>query len=158
MNKGIKIFSIKSSVFQNFILLIMLSFSMQLFAQKKSNNISLVLPFCSKKIIDNPNCYDAQLGNMCREYYQGTLIALDSFERAHVPINLSLFDTENDSIALTKILLKPIFRESELIIGPVWQNENKMLANFAKENRYFKGRKIGLKRAYLVVKYRKWYP
>jgi ABC-type branched-subunit amino acid transport system substrate-binding protein len=111
----------------------MLSFSMQLFAQKKSNNISLVLPFCSKKIIDNPNCYDAQLGNMCREYYQGALIALDSFERAHVPINLSLFDTENDSISLTKILLKPIFRESELIIGPVWQNENKMLANFAKE-------------------------
>ena len=137
MDKGLKIFSLKSSVVQNFILLILLSFSLQLFAQKKSNNIALVLPFCSKKIIDNPNCYDAQLGNMCREYYQGALIALDSFERGHIPISLSVFDTENDSLTLMKILQKPLLKDAELIIGPVWQNENKMLANFAKEKNVF---------------------
>jgi len=107
------------------------------FAQKKSNNISLVLPFCSQKILNDPNCFDAQLGNLCREYYQGILIALDSFERAKVPVHLNVFDTENDSMVMLKILQKTMLRESELVIGPVLQNGNKMLTDLAKEKEFF---------------------
>jgi len=108
-----------------------------LFAQKKSNNVSMVMPFCSKKIIENPNCYDSQLGNICREYYQGALIALDSFERANIPVHLSIFDTENDTFAMLKILEKPLFKESELVIGPVLQGGNKMLSNLAKQKEVY---------------------
>lgn len=119
------------------ILIIFLFTVMFSFAQKKTNNISVVLPFCSQKIMDNPNCYNAQLGNLCREYYQGILIALDSFERASIPIHLTVFDTENDSMVLLKILEKQTLKESELVIGPVSQNGNKMLSQLAKEKEFF---------------------
>src|SRR5450631_3672082 len=122
MNSKKKIFCVFASLRLTFLIAMMFSFMFS-FLQKKSNNISLILPFCSKKIIDNPNCYDAQLGNICREYYQGALIALDSFERGRLPISLSVFDTENDSSTLLKILQKPQLKETELIIGPVWQND-----------------------------------
>ena len=78
------------------------------FAQnKKSNNVSLVLPFNSKQIIENPNYKGVELGNICREYYQGVLVALDSFERAEISVRLSVFDTEDDSVTLLNIMKKP---------------------------------------------------
>ncbi|MFI5221688.1 MAG: ABC transporter substrate-binding protein [Bacteroidia bacterium] len=119
------------------VLTAMIFFSTFSFAQKRSVNVSMVLPFCSKQIIANPNCYNAQLGNLCREYYQGALLALDSFERARVSIHLTVFDTENDSFALLKIIQKPIFKESELIFGPVTLNHNKVVSSFAKEKGIF---------------------
>lgn len=117
-----------------FIVLIAFVFpSLSSFAQKKASNISLVMPFCSKKIMENPNCYDAQLGNLCREYYQGAMIALDSFERGNIAVHLNVFDTENDSMVMLKIMQKPLLKEAELIIGPVLQGGNKLLSDFVKE-------------------------
>lgn len=108
------------------------------FAQgKKSNNVSLLLPFCGKQILENPNYKDAELGNLCREYYQGALIALDSCERAHIPVRLSVFDTENDSMTVVGIMQKTAFKESELIIGPVKQNGNLVLSQFCKKNEVY---------------------
>ncbi len=114
-------------------LFLFLCSSAHLIAQKKSNNIAMVMPFCSKQILANPDCYDAQLGNLCREYYQGALIALDSFERAKVAVTLSVFDTENDSMTLLRILQKTQLKSSELIIGPVLQGGNKLMSGFVKE-------------------------
>jgi hypothetical protein len=108
-----------------------------LLAQKKATNIAIILPFCSQKILDNPNCFDAQLGNLCREYYQGALIALDSFEKSHVSVHLSVYDTDNDSMNMLRILQKPLLKESELIIGPVLPNGNKMLSDLAKERGFY---------------------
>lgn len=108
------------------------------FAQnKKSNNVSLVLPFNSKQIIENPNYKGVELGNICREYYQGVLVALDSFERAEISVRLSVFDTEDDSVTLLNIMKKPTFKESELIIGPVRQNGNQVLTQFCDKNNLF---------------------
>ena len=117
---------------------LLLAASLQVFAQgKKANNISLLLPFCSKQILADPNYKDAELGNLCREYYQGALIALDSFEKAEVNVRLSVFDTENDSLTTYKITQKTAFKESELIIGPVRQGGNKVLSQFARKNNVF---------------------
>lgn len=105
--------------------------------QKKACNVSLLLPFCSKQIMENPNHENAELGNLCREYYQGALIALDSFERAGVNIRLSVFDTENDSLTVLKIMQKTAFKESELIIGPVRQGGNVVLSQFCRKNEVY---------------------
>jgi hypothetical protein len=103
----------------------------------KTNKISLVLPFCASKILADPNHVETELGNISREYYQGALIALDSFERASVPIRLSIFDTNNDSLTLYRIMQKASFKESDLIIGPILQGGNKMLTPFCKEKGIF---------------------
>lgn len=105
--------------------------------QKKANNVSLLLPFCSKQIIENPAYKDAELGHLCREYYQGALVALDSFDRAQIPVRLSVFDTENDSMRVVNIMQKNTFKESELIIGPVKQGGNQVLSVFCKKNEVY---------------------
>lgn len=118
-------------------LMLALCFLPALAQQKKACNVSLLLPFCSKQIMENPNHTDAELGNLCREYYQGALIALDSFERAGVNIRLSVFDTENDSMTVVRIMQKQGFKESELIIGPVRQGGNVVLSQFCRKNEIY---------------------
>ena len=106
----------------------------QLSAQnKKANNVSLLLPFCSKQILANPNYKDAELGNICREYYQGALIAIDSLELAGVKLSLNVFDTENDSLTMLRIMQNVAFKESELFLGPVRQGGNQVLSQFCKK-------------------------
>lgn len=95
------------------------------------------MPFSSKEIAANPNTPQAELGNLCREYYQGMLIALDSLNKLGVKIKLSVFDTQNDSIVTVKILQKPGLKESNLIIGPVLQGGNKMLTPFCNEKKVY---------------------
>lgn len=104
---------------------------------KKTNNVSLLLPFCSKQILANPNYKDAELGKLCREYYQGALVAMDEFERKKISMRLSVYDTENDSVTTYRITQKPAFKESELIIGPVKQGGNKVVSQFSKKNNVF---------------------
>jgi hypothetical protein len=113
-----------------FLCLILLVFASV--AQKRTNNIVMLMPFCSKQILTNPNHSDAQLGNLSREYYQGGLIAIDSLERAKVPVRLSVFDTENDSMIMVNILKKTQLKDAELILGPVMQGGNKVLTDFVK--------------------------
>lgn len=123
---------------KNTLAFILLIISLHVLGQgKKTNNISLMLPFCSKQILANPNYKDAELGKLCREYYQGALIALDDFEKQKINIRLSVFDTENDSLTTYRITQKTAFKESELIIGPVRQGGNKVLSQFAKKNNVF---------------------
>jgi ABC-type branched-subunit amino acid transport system substrate-binding protein len=105
--------------------------------QKKAANISILLPFCSKQIISNPNHENAELGNLSREYYQGATIALDSFEKMKLSVRVSVFDTENDSNTTVRITQKQLFKESELIIGPVRQGGNKVVSTFAKKNEVY---------------------
>jgi len=104
---------------------------------KKAINVSLLLPFCSQQILDNPNHQNAELGNVCREYYQGALIALDSFENAKCKVRLCVFDTENDSLKTTTITQKTSFKESELIIGPVKPGGNQVVGAFSKKEKVF---------------------
>ncbi len=115
-------------IFSSLLLLFMFGAS----AQKNSTNIVLVMPFCSKQILNNPNHSNAMLGNLCREYYQGALLAVDSLKQAELNIRLSVFDTENDSLILVGLTKKPAFKEAHLVIGPVLQGGNKVMADFAK--------------------------
>lgn len=105
--------------------------STRVFAQKH-NNIVVLMPFCSKQILANPNHSDGQLGTLSREYYQGAMIAADSLERAAVSVNVSVLDTENDSLVLVSILKKTVLKDADVILGPVMQGGNKVMTDFVK--------------------------
>lgn len=105
--------------------------------QKKATNISLLLPFSSKQLLADANHPNGELGNLCREFYQGALIALDSFERAQISVRLSVFDTEDDSLTTVAVTQKTAFKESELVIGPVRSGGNKVVSVFAKNNQVY---------------------
>jgi len=100
--------------------------------QVKENKVVLLMPFCSKLTLANPMHSDIQLSNLSREYYQGLLIALDSLEQANIAVNLTVLDTENDSMTVVRHLNKQPMKDAELIIGPVFKSGNKMIGEFVK--------------------------
>jgi ABC-type branched-subunit amino acid transport system substrate-binding protein len=105
--------------------------------EKKTNKVALIMPFCAKQILQYPGAGYEELGGLCREYYQGMLLALDSFELAKIPVHLNVLDTENDSMTLIRLLQRPEVQETDLIIGPVRSGGNKVLSNFVKSRRIF---------------------
>lgn len=107
--------------------------NLHLAAQTAKNKAVLMLPFCSKLTLANPNHSDFQLSELSREYYQGLLVAMDSLERLNIAIDLTVLDTENDSTMVAKLLKKQAMKDAQLIIGPVLKAGNKMLANFVKD-------------------------
>jgi hypothetical protein len=104
---------------------------------QSAQQMVLLLPFCAKLSLDNTNHSNAQLSKLSREYYQGALIALDSFEKRNAAIQVSVFDTNNDSLTLVGILKKPELKKANIIFGPIMQGGNKVMADYAKNKSVF---------------------
>lgn len=101
-------------------------------AQHEPNKVVMLMPFCSNQLLENPNHPNEQLGVLCREYYQGALLALDSLDQLDIRVKLTVLDTENDSLVLTRQLKLPAVKEAQLILGPVLQGGNKVMSSFLK--------------------------
>lgn len=70
------------------------------------------------------------------QYYQGTLLAIDSLKNSGVSVNLTVIDTKNDNDqeALAKALKNPAMQNAQLIIGPVYPTAIPVVAQFAEKN------------------------
>lgn len=70
------------------------------------------------------------------EFYQGTLLALDSLKRAGMSVKLYTFDTGRDNQKIAGILAKPEMAKMDLIIGPLTYNTETIekTAQFAAKN------------------------
>jgi hypothetical protein len=104
----------------------------ELFEQKYQ--VSLIMPFCSRQILDDPKAKNAPIGNACRQYYEGFSIAMDSFKKADIPIEVRVYDTKRDTNVFMKILAKKEVLNSDLIIGPVLKEGNEMMVDFCNKN------------------------
>jgi len=62
------------------------------------------------------------------EYYEGTLLALDSLRKIGVSVDLHVFDTKNSVQTVKEIANLPIISEMDLIIGPVYSSNIKAFA------------------------------
>ncbi len=110
----------------------------QSIAQNKSLiKIALLMPFCAEEINQNPNHKNADLGNACREYYQGLLIAADSLKNAGFNIEITVFDTEKDTVKFKKILNNEAVQNADFIIGPVIKEGQLMMQNFKNKKNAF---------------------
>jgi LysM repeat protein/ABC-type branched-subunit amino acid transport system substrate-binding protein len=65
------------------------------------------------------------------EFYEGFLIALDSMKKAGMSVDLYVFDTAEDTMAVKKILAKPEMQHMDLIIGPFFAQNYDIVARFA---------------------------
>lgn len=59
------------------------------------------------------------------QFYEGVLIAADSMQKAGMNIILNVFDTKDDPATVRKIINSQSFSETDLIIGPVFENIQK---------------------------------
>ncbi len=69
------------------------------------------------------------------EFYQGFKLAADSLAKQGLNLNLNVLDTENDSARMVEILQDSSLLDADLIVGPFFLNNFKMVADFAKEQK-----------------------
>lgn len=89
----------------------------------KTLTISLVLPLYSKK-------EESQIKSRTGiEFYAGCIQALDSLKNLGFNINLNVFDTQEDSLAMNKILKSNDIKSSDFILGPLHASEFRQISN-----------------------------
>ena len=73
--------------------------------------------------------------NIFAEFYQGAMLALDELKGNGYSISLDLFDTRDDSLRVAEIVEKEAFRQSDLVIGPVYERNIRPVLEFAEQER-----------------------
>ncbi|HSO88949.1 MAG TPA: LysM peptidoglycan-binding domain-containing protein [Draconibacterium sp.] len=68
------------------------------------------------------------------QFYEGVLIAVDSMQKAGMNITLNVFDTKDNPESVRKVINSEAFLETDLIIGPVYENVQKEVAQIATQN------------------------
>lgn len=67
-------------------------------------------------------------------FYEGALLAIDSLKQQGNNINLSVYDTEQKEARIRHLIATDKLRDADLIIGPVYPNEQKEVAEYAFKN------------------------
>lgn len=66
------------------------------------------------------------------EFYEGLLLSVDSLRKSGLSVNINVYDTANDTLKIQEILRDPEMQTMDLIIGPIYNQEIKMVSEFSK--------------------------
>ncbi len=69
------------------------------------------------------------------QFYEGVLLAADSLQKAGVHIRLNVFDTQRNADSIRQYMESAEFLMTDLIIGPIYQQVQKEVADYAAKNR-----------------------
>jgi len=67
------------------------------------------------------------------QFYEGFLMAVDSMKNSGMNVTLHVFNLEDDIDEAKKLIKNPELKSMDLIVGPVYSNTFKILAEFAKQ-------------------------
>lgn len=67
-------------------------------------------------------------------FYEGALLAIDSLRKSGVKVDLQVYDTENREAKVRQLIATDKLKNADLIIGPVYPNEQKEVAEYAMRN------------------------
>jgi hypothetical protein len=94
--------------------------------------VSLLFPFMASTLAPTPN---PQFPNQSvLEMYEGIRMAVDTLRTFGVNIDLRSYDTERDEHALKKILDAPELKNSDLLVGPLFADQIKIVQEFSVTN------------------------
>ncbi len=68
------------------------------------------------------------------QFYEGVLIAVDSMQKAGMKVILNVYDTKENPESIRKVINNAAFLTTDLIIGPVYENVQTEVAQFASIN------------------------
>jgi ABC-type branched-subunit amino acid transport system substrate-binding protein len=68
------------------------------------------------------------------QFYEGFLMALDSLKKLGLSVKLFVYDVDEDTVLMQKIIKKPEMEKMDLIIGPFFTKNLSTIAKFAKKN------------------------
>ena len=115
---------------------------------KKDFKVALLLPFHANISTPEPMENGANLnveipedplkrqqelvGKSFIEFYEGFLLSLDSLRELGYSVSLYVFDTEKDTLKVKKIIQQLYRIQPDLIIGPVYSEDVKLVGDFAR--------------------------
>ena len=94
--------------------------------KKNTYNVALFLP-----IYANENNFNEKY-TVGGEFYEGVLTGIKNFNAPTIKLQIQVFDTENDTIEIKKILTKTNLKQFDLIIGPLFASAFQIVAQKAK--------------------------
>jgi len=111
--------------------------------KKSEYSIGLLLPFYldeNDEMVENRSALEKRSiypkSRFAIEFYNGFIMALDSISTDSCKFKVYVYDTKGDDSLRTKsLLLKPEIKTLDLIVGPLYYNNFKFVAEFAKQNR-----------------------
>ncbi len=100
--------------------------------QDKTFGVGVFLPFCQNL---NDSTKIVQRTASFLEFYSGVLLATEKITEAGMKVKLYTYDTYQDNKVVEKLVKKPEFLSLDLIIGPVYPENQKIVAELSAKNR-----------------------
>lgn len=98
-------------------------------------SVSLLVPFKLDELnLKTATKADIEKYAMPIDFYQGFKLGLDSAATQGLNFKLNVFDTQDDNAHISVLYKNERFKQSNLIIGPVFPDGLKFISNYAKEN------------------------
>ncbi len=97
---------------------------------KMEFKVALILPFYFNAQTNR----ERRMSDYMLEYYQGVKLALTELEHRGFKLKLHVYDNENSTVVLNKILKKSDLSKMDLIIGPIGQEHMEIVSDFGLEN------------------------
>jgi len=101
-------------------------------SQDKTFHIGVFLPFCQDL---NDSAKIVQRTASFLEFYSGVLLATEKITEAGMKVKLYTYDTYQDSKVVDRLVKKQEFLSLDLIIGPVYPENQKTVAELSAKNR-----------------------
>ncbi len=118
--------------------------------QKNVFNVALLLPFYQDDVREQitdiegetqTSPQDAEQNTISAgtalflDFYQGALLAIDSLKKEGFSVNLHVFNSDKKEKTIRPLLNEKGIKDAHLIIGPIYPEAQKSIAEFALENR-----------------------
>jgi hypothetical protein len=94
--------------------------------------VSVLLPFMVNSLEPTPS---KKRNQILLDFYEGLKLAADTLETHGVNISLRAYDTERNLEKIKRLLGTEELKNTDLIIGPFFPEENKVVQDFSLENR-----------------------
>ena len=93
--------------------------------------VALLLPFMLDELDPSPG---KKRNQIVLDFYEGIMLALDSLNRSGSPIVVRAYDTDQGLNYLKQILQSNELNNTDLVIGPLYPEENEMVQEFSLNN------------------------
>lgn len=93
--------------------------------------VSVLFPFVVSTIDVTPT---RKRNQFVLDMYEGMLLAVDTLEKQGIKISLRAYDTERSPQRIKSILLMRELKSSDMIVGPLFVEENAMIQEFSHVN------------------------
>lgn len=98
-------------------------------------SVSLLVPFKLDELnLKTATKADIEKYAMPIDFYQGFKLGLDSAAAQGLNFKLNVFDTQDDNAHISTLYKNERFKESNIIIGPVFPEGLKFISTYSKEN------------------------